>query len=233
MRFLFDGFRLTIGTKSLRGYVWRPLVTALLAATAAVLLTAVLAATVLSPWLAARFNWDPTWGRWALAALGMVASVFLFSPAFFTVAVLASALKWEGLSREVEEMRFPAPTPDHRLSFRQALFDSWRRMPFGIVAGLISMVLSFFGLFWLGALLVAFFATFDVTGPAFARRRVLFPGQVGPTLKCPGYFTFWLGCWALTLVPIVNILALPAMVAGGTLMVAEAERKRRSNPVPS
>lgn len=50
--------------------------------------------------------------------------------------------------------------------------------------------------------------------------------------KLKGRFSFLLGGGLLTLIPVVNVIMLPCLVAGGTLMVVDdvAPPSRRSVP---
>jgi uncharacterized protein involved in cysteine biosynthesis len=49
-------------------------------------------------------------------------------------------------------------------------------------------------------------------------------GQFGRVFRLRGWLTFLLLGGLLTLLPFINVLLLPVMVAAGTIMVAKSER---------
>lgn len=221
MQEFIRGVRLVYGTKSLRHHVWKPLLLAVSVVIALLITWLFVATTFLTGWVGGLIHWaeDASFSVTLIAAI--VLSIILFNPLFLVVASIVSGMRWERLSLECEEFVTSGPVLNHRFSWASSMADLLRRLPISLGAGLIATIMGFVGLGWLGAGLVGLAMTFDVTGPAFARRGVQFPGQVGPTFQCRPFVGFWICCWLASLFPVVGVLLLPAMVAGGTLMVAE------------
>jgi len=71
---------------------------------------------------------------------------------------------------------------------------------------------------WLGPVLGGILSLFDFTAPYMLRRNLTFGKQWGHVFKLQGWFGFAVFGGIITLIPLVNILMLPVMVAGGTIM---------------
>ena len=75
-----------------------------------------------------------------------------------------------------------------------------------------------------GPLLIAgYVATLDVTASAFARRGFLLKAQRKRFFQLKGWPVFLLIAGVFTLLPFVNAILLPILVAAGTLMVARSK----------
>jgi uncharacterized protein involved in cysteine biosynthesis len=168
----------------------------------------------------------PVVSAWS-AGLGNLLFAFvliLFSGTLYlTLAGLLSSLLWDRLSVEVErEAGFvPAQT---KVGCATTVGDT-------VVRGLFSFFIAVaaFGCGWLcfGVIalgLAGWLGLYDYSASAFLRRGVSFPGQFVRAPGLPGALGFALVSGLLTLIPLLNVLSLPALVAGGTLLVAESEK---------
>lgn len=153
----------------------------------------------------------------------VLASGFLY----LTIASFFSASLWGRLSLEVE-LKQTGRRIDAKLPASEVVKDSIVRGLFACAITLLSLCCgwTFFGM--PAILFAGFLGLHDYTSAAYLRRGVTFPAQMGPVRNLPGRFSFLLGAGLLTLIPIVNVLMLPCLVAGGTLMVIESERARGS-----
>lgn len=227
MRFILEGTALVFRTPRLWRFILQPL---LIAALAFVFVTAG-AYWLIVPPLNARIGSMIHPGQ----ALGDLL-VFFTSGLYFGLVVLASGLlfltfasffssaMWSGLSKEVERMT-TGEAVDTKLTFSAIVGDSVSRGMFAIGVTLLSLCCgwTFFGLpaiFFAGYL-----GLHDYTSAAFLRRGVTFPEQISYTRHLPRRFGFLLSAGLLTLIPVVNVIMLPCLVAGGTLMVLAKERQ--------
>ncbi|MCW5936078.1 MAG: EI24 domain-containing protein [Fimbriimonadaceae bacterium] len=226
---MLRAFLLVYQDRTLRSYVWRPLLFSALAYLA--LLLAGFA--VLVPWLAhlAETSGLPGAVGWigGTVVLG-VAWFFLSGPIFLVMANLFSAFLWEPLSRRVEERLYgraegAAPT------WPMLLQDLAFRMPTTVMAALAVAVFGT-GCFGLVAVVVAgWMGLNDYTSPAFARRGVVFPRQAFAALRCQNSWTLWLLGGASSLLPFLNVLLVPGWVAMGTVMCRESANPASRPPV--
>ncbi|MGV3618961.1 MAG: EI24 domain-containing protein [Fimbriimonas sp.] len=146
---------------------------------------------------------------------------FVAGIVFIAIASFLSSLLWDRLSVEIEELvtgtavqRTP-PTP-------VVLMDSFKRMILTLIMAVVALcanVVPFVG----PALVAGFVGTLDYTANAYIRRNVLLGQQRGLVFRLPGWFGFYVVAGIVTLLPVVNLLMLPVMVAAGTIMVARAE----------
>jgi uncharacterized protein involved in cysteine biosynthesis len=75
----------------------------------------------------------------------------------------------------------------------------------------------------LGPVLVAgWVGVLDYTSPAFLRYNRTVGEQWPVGTKMKGWFGFQIGAGLLSLLPFVNVLMLPALVAGGTSMAVRS-----------
>ncbi|HTQ11030.1 MAG TPA: hypothetical protein VMI31_13225, partial [Fimbriimonadaceae bacterium] len=102
--------------------------------------------------------------------------------------------------------------------------DGVARGSFALAVTLLSLCCGwlFFGV--PAVLFAGFLGLHDYTSAAYLRRGVTFPAQMSPVGKLEGRFSFAIAAGLLTLIPLVNVLMLPCLVAGGTLMVVDAEK---------
>jgi uncharacterized protein involved in cysteine biosynthesis len=165
-----------------------------------------------------------------LISISFLLLFFLISGGLYLLLVsLFSSTMWEKLSFEVERNETGREI-SHQFRTSQLLGD-------GLARGCCALVVFFASLccgsvlFGIPAIVFAgFLGLLDYTAAAFSRRGVLFFRQVGLIGDLPHRFSFLILSGLLTLIPLVNVLMLPALVAGGTLMVAESETLRRWSP---
>ncbi len=147
---------------------------------------------------------------------------FLAGIVFAAISGLLSSFLWEKLSFEIEK-EVSANPPEHRLTKGELITDTLTR-------GIFALAIFFFtcGCFWLplaGVLLAAWLCLYDYTAAPYLRRGILFPTQARRAFGVRGSATFAVASGLLTVIPLVNVLLLPGLVAGGTLMLAEHERR--------
>lgn len=219
MGFLLQGIWIVFTNRELRREIWRPLLQSVLLSIGVVIVVAILLGSFLNSRMPQNFSGPLGF------ILGTIAAVLLFQPVFFLGSVMLSANRWASISLKVEDQVTRGPIPMDKLSRGQIIQDMVFRLVSGFTFAIISLVIGTIFTPWVGMIFASFAATFDVAGPAYARRGKIFPGHVMQEITSRGYLSFWAGCWLLSLIPIVNLLALPGMVAGATILVAHSERK--------
>jgi len=225
MQFIVQGIGLVFGNRKFWPYIWRPMMIS-----AAVLLAII----ALGYWLVVpagdRFmtaRGMDSWFTGGLLRLGYaVIWWFLAGVVFVSIGGLLSSFLWEELSLKVEQEVNPE-APSEKLTGKEILVDAASR---GIFA--IGIFFGTCACFWfpIGAVvLAAWLCLYDYTASAYIRRKTLFPTQFRKAFGVRGSATFALSAGILTLVPFLNVIALPGLVAGGTLMLAEHERRTRAS----
>jgi len=209
-------------------YVWKPMLWSL------VIFLAVLISGgfVVVPWAESLAK---SWGvaEFVGGAVGVVLYVvfwwFAAGIVYLGIAGLLSSVLWDRLSLEVEEL-VGSPPSGKGPGCLAAFLDTLYRLPFTVVIVFLSVVLGWacFGL--VGVLLAGFLSLFDLTACAYFRRGVLFPGQWSRVFKAREWTGFALCCGVVSVIPFINVLLLPSMVAGGTLLCRDAESKNGAKP---
>ena len=92
---------------------------------------------------------------------------------------------------------------------------------FAVVLGVVALCGS--PTFVIPLLVASLLSVLDATAPAFARRGVRLGLQIGRVRRLRGVVSFALVSGLIVLVPVLNVLALPILVAAGTILVADAE----------
>jgi uncharacterized protein involved in cysteine biosynthesis len=222
MRYLVRGFGILARNRHLWKYLVRPVLLSGLVFLAIVATGYVILVPRVADLLAGLGvpGWLSTGGATLLYA---VLWLFLSGIVFLGIASLFSSLMWDGLSMEVERLEFGDPGGEPA-RWPVALGDIIRRGAFSLTVAALGI-----GCGWVLFGSVAVFLTgvlglFDYTASAYLRRGISFPEQMARVGRCPGWAGFMLVAGVVTLIPFVNVLMLPAMVAGGTLMAAESER---------
>lgn len=180
-------------------------------------------------------------GSWWVMELGFVILwLVLFSFVFVLLAGIFSGLIWDRLSRAVEMVvdgtgaQAPlgsAPPADAPLGWSAAMGDSFGRLLLNGSLGLLAFLLSFFLGPIPGVLAAALAGLLDYTAPAYLRRGRTLPAQWRRLLGRPdgSVLGFALAAGLLSLVPLVGVLLMPGLVAGGTLL---ARRREADSPAP-
>jgi CysZ protein len=173
----------------------------------------------------------PGGGFWSL--LGEAAAIFIYLllfPLFFIVfGSVFFGLVFESLSLAVERLVAPDETPQTvRLGMGTLFADTCRRL---LVNGSLGICAVILGLFLgplaavPGVLAAAIIGTLDYSSPAYLRRGITLAPQANRLLKSPDSATVSFGLVAglLTLVPLVGVLLMPGLIAGGTLLARRKE----------
>lgn len=174
------------------------------------------------PWLA---RVTENWGVGAVtgwlggSALFVLALFFLGGIVFLAIAGILSSLLWDKLSIEVEELEF-GQAASHKQSNSEWIFDTVCRTIFSIFIAVLSLVIGWTCLGATAVVLAAWLGLLDYSASAFLRRRVIYPVQNFSVWQCPGWISFSLVAGLISLLPLVNVILFPALVAGGTLMTA-------------
>lgn len=216
MQYVIRGVRMVWSDKSLRRYVIRPF-----------LWTIALFIAIMVPlrfWLPGflgglweRTGWvePPGWVWWIVVTL----IFFVISgTVFFMLNGILSGLLWDDLSRESEERAF-GTAPQYQTPFGRSVADSIARIPSTVGWSIIGIFLGFtpfgIGSSWPNGRM----CINDFTAPAYARRQLYFPAQKARANKLRSAQSYAWTCGLISLVPLVNLICLPGMVVGATLMV--------------
>lgn len=228
MQFVVRGITLVFGNRRFWPYIAKPM----LASFAVYLGIIAFGYWLVVPRLAAqidRIGLDDRVSGGAATLLYGVLWWFLSGVVFVTIAGLTSSLLWDRLSYEVERTVRDSP-PKQDTNFSEWLIDALPRAGFATLIFCGSI-----GCFWIppvGVVLASWLCLYDYSASAYLRRGVPFMRQFGKVFACKGWPTFALTCGLMTLLPFINVLMLPALVAAGTLMVAESDRSAGVTPAP-
>jgi len=223
--YLFEGLRM-LRQPGLRRYVVMPVLGNLLIFT--------LAAIGLYFGIDYAFDrWIPegwSWLRWLLLpllALGLLAF------GMFAFAVLANLLLSPflgALSAKVDELQGGRPAPPSKGFFKDLVEDfsvQFRRLGYGLVCLLGVFVLGFVPIVQLlaaplGVLVSSWLLAVEYASNPLGNRRWSLADQLG-LLRAHRWTVvgFGLASFALTLVPIINLVIVPASVVGITLLVRD------------
>lgn len=223
MGYVMRGVAMITGHPRLWRYVWKPMIAGLFVFAAAVFL----GWWLIVPHISGLISLLGLQGFWASAigtAAYAIALVFLSGTLYLALAGLLSSLLWDRLSAEVERELGREP-PRARLSMASLVWDILLRAAFSSVIAVLAFVLGWSCLGIVAFLLAGWLGLYDYTSCAFLRRGWTFPGQFFRAFSCNGWPGFALGSGILTLIPLVNVLMLPSLVAGGTLMVLDSEKR--------
>jgi uncharacterized protein involved in cysteine biosynthesis len=217
-----------IGLLLRKPQLWAMAVGPMLGVVAAYVLAGVAGALALVPHLKGWLGGLPG-GDW-LVGLSEVALVLLYLLVFpFLFTLLGGVFfgfVFEPLSLAIEREAAGAAPPATPLRFGALLRDSLARLVLNGVLGLAAFVFGFALGPIPGVLAAAIVGLLDYTSPAYLRRgltlgpqaRRLFRPLDGETIS------FGLVAGLLSLVPLVGVLLMPGLIAGGTLLAMRRER---------
>ncbi len=226
----FQGILLVARTPRLWPMCFLPLLGGLLAYVALGLIGGLLLVPRLPGWFRVEQG-----GRewWAVQILGSLAFIvlwlFLFSFVFVLIAGMFSGLIWDRLSLAVEEIAGGHPATVSlgcgTLGCGTLAADSGARLLMNGSLGLAALVLSLFLGPIPGVLTASLVGLLDYTSPAYLRRGLTLGPQMSRVLRRLDRptLTFALVAGLLSLVPLVGVLLMPGLVAGGTLLVRQQE----------
>ncbi|RYG46020.1 EI24 domain-containing protein [bacterium] len=151
-----------------------------------------------------------------LAAI--VAVVALSGMLFLTISSLVGSVFWDRLSRETEARVTGQFLPDPPLAAQVG--DTFKRVLFSLGMALLSLCSGFLIPIAGPIAIAGFTATVDATGGSFFRRGIGLGGQLRRVLRLPGAIGFLIVAGVLSLVPFLNVAALPLTMTAGALMAA-------------
>ena len=162
----------------------------------------------------------PPW----LAAAGFVVAWVLLFPFLFALLVGAFAgVIFEPLSLAVERVVRGETVPKSGATV--PFTDTLARLTLAVTLAALSLLLGFvFGVVP-GILAASMVALLDYTSPAFARRGKLLSAQWRELIAKPkpDAASFALVAGLFSVLPIIGVLMIPGMVAGGTLLALRRE----------
>jgi uncharacterized protein involved in cysteine biosynthesis len=223
---ILKGMHNVFGERRLRPYVWGPM----LVAGIVFLAITVLAYIWLAPWAQDLIGRIPVLSSLSGLLGGLAFLIFwwlISSILYLAIAGILSSFLWERLSREVEIMEGTLPEPEAKVGCGGMVYDTIIRGGVSLVVAVFTLLLGwlFFGA--VGVVMAGWLGLLDYTSCAFARRSVLIDRQFGAIYECKGWMSFLLGAGVISLFPFLNVLFLPVLVAGGTVLCG------RSYPKPT
>lgn len=147
---------------------------------------------------------------------------FLAGFVFLLITSITSSFLWDELSQRVEEQITGQPAPKSSLPNSRIISDSISRGVFAILMAIFSVVCAWVIPFVGPVLVAGWVGVLDYSSPAFMRYNRTVGDQWPVATKMKGWFGFQIGAGLLSLLPFVNVLMLPALVAGGTSMAVRS-----------
>jgi CysZ protein len=155
----------------------------------------------------------------AIAPLLYLVLLFVYSGVLFlAITSMTSSFMWERLSAAVE-MALGGTGRMDSLPKSVVIGDSIARTMLAIGVAFASLCCAFIVPVIAPLLLAGGLGIIDYTAAAYLRRNVLLRQQMRAVWKLPGVLGFLVASALISSVPLLNVLMLPAMVAGGTIMV--------------
>lgn len=216
MSYVLEGFRLLARNRRLWRYIARPMALAGLVFFAFVILGYVLLVPTIAV-LLERVHVDPRLSGSLLTVGYIVLWIFLSGVVYLGIAGFCSAMLWERLSIEVER-EVGGSGPHTTLPQSVLMLDGFTR--FITLMFVVSVAFCCGPFMWglPGPILGGLLGVFDFTAPYMLRRGKTFGQQRAYVFKLKGWLGFAAVGAVITLLPVVNVLMLPVMVAGGTIM---------------
>lgn len=213
MQTLLSSFRLVVGRKDLRPYLWKPLIISLVVYIISVVLTTAVLTAAFAAWLG-------PWGYMA-GVVALIAALFFSGPIFLALSSVVSSFHWDPLGRKVEEI-CGLPKEFVGLTAGQMVIDTGLRILFALVMLGFIVVLSFTPLIWVGWILAGLLAFNDFTGVPYQRRGRIMPGTFFMAFKQKGAMPLFAACVVLSALPFLMLLLHPVMACAGTLVISGA-----------
>lgn len=224
MDHILRGMRLVYGERRLRPYVWGPMA---FAAGLFVLIT-ILAYFWLTPWVQewlGRVGIDRAYGALIGGVAFFIVWWLLSMTLYLGLAGILSSFLWERLSVEIERMEGALTAEPSKVGCGGTAYDTILRTGLSLLIAVLTLATGWLCFGVVGIFLAGFLGLLDYSSCAFARRGVLVDRQWSAVRRCPGWKGFLIGSGFVALFPFVNVLMLPALVAGGTLLCLKGEQK--------
>lgn len=173
--------------------------------------------------LLARWGISQGWGLLVGGVAFGLVWFFASSLVFLTLCFFFSSLLWDRVSEETERSLGVVP-PRNPLSKVAQRRDLAARIALGFGLGVFGTLLGWTFAGATAVVIAGVLALLDTTSSALSRRGLTLGPQWRRVWRLPGAIGFAGGAGLLSLVPLLNIVLLPAFVIGATRMVVEAER---------
>lgn len=217
MDHVFDALKLFRRRPELWAYVWKPWALAV-----GIMVAVVGVATLLfMPWIKSMIPYWPL-PDWLEQGMAFVAFLTLWllvlGPVYVSLTVTVSSMMWDGLGRHVEELEFGV-VANRGPKFWPAMADTAYRIVFAFALMALGFCISWVIPVVVPAFIAAYLGLHDYTGGALGRRGVMFGRQRKLVWNLNGAAGFAITTGIISVVPILNIAAMPILVAAGTLCV--------------
>jgi len=225
-----EGFTLVLGNRELRSLAILPMILGFVA----FVLIYVLAVWLLGGWVAHLIGSaiGRLGGQFDASVLGRVlvamALLFVSQAIYLGSATSIAAPIWDHMTKRIEILKFGA-VPEATVSLSRTGLEIAMRITFAIFVSLVALSVSWILAGIIAAFIAGCLALCDLTSPAFARRRVLFPRQLVAAFRLPGALPFALVAGAFAYIPLLNLFMLPGLLSTATLMVARAHPASNGN----
>lgn len=223
MKYAIEGIKLVFKDRTLWPFVVKPLVFgAFVFALIVVLGFAIVIPS--SSGLAAQWGASGESGGWIRglasgfgAILYAVVLWFVSGILFLAITSLCSAFMWERLSEEVER-RLDIRDASVPTSWPVLMADSLVRMAIAIFVAVASLLTGWMCLGIPALVFAGWLGLYDYTGPSYIRRGKFVWDQAISVYRHKGWFGFLFVGGLLTLAPVLNVVLLPGLVAGGAML---------------
>ena len=225
MGYIGEGIKLVFGDRR----YWRYIAVPLAWSTAIFLAVIVLGYIALVPWFQGVIDARLGPNSAASGPASALVSVFYFVLWFFiagfvflTITSITSSFLWDDLSQKVEQQITGSSAPKSTLKIPRIAVDSISRGMFAIIMAILSLFCGWV-LPIVGPVLIAgWIGILDYTSPTFLRYNRTIGQQWSVATRMKGWFGFQIGAGLLSLIPLLNVILLPALVAGGTSMAVRS-----------
>jgi uncharacterized protein involved in cysteine biosynthesis len=156
-----------------------------------------------------------------ITILYFITWIFISGIVFLALTSFLGSFIWDKLSIEVERLIGVQPQTYEPPRVTQ-ISESVKRGVLALCLAALGFGCGFVLPVVAPALVAGYVALLDFTASGFSRRRMSLRAQMRNLKKLNGWQPFLVVGGILTLIPIVNALALPIMVAAGTIMVARS-----------
>ena len=223
MKALFEGLRMVLTMPGLRRNFWQP-VLATCGLYLVLLIAGIVTAMSLGAVIIERFNLPDWMGFLGGGVVFAVAWVYASSAIFVGIAGIIAGLFAERITTAIEAARGGEPLSFSHTRAAQAA-DTAARIGQALVAAVVMAVAGLTPLGPVAAIsLGGWLAAMEFTSSAESRRGRLLTDQALAFRRVPGGVGFMIGCGILSMLPVINALALPGMIAGGAILIQDADR---------